>query len=84
MYYYDSNGQVLHPTQTGEYQNRSQNFRAPLLPQGYKYNNSKMMYGDAMDTLKGWLTSPWMIITVILIIMSLVLLMNSKEGYRRY
>ena len=77
MYYYNSNGQVLHPTHTGEYQNRSQTVRAPLLPQGYRYNDANMMYGNVMDTIKGYFTSPWIIIGFILII---ALLMISKNG----
>ena len=46
----------------------------------------QMMYGNAMETIKGYFSNPWVIaVAVILVVIVIALLMMSgKEGYRHY
>jgi hypothetical protein len=92
MYYKDSPyGQASYPQQAGAYYESAkhqtlptQNVRAPLLPHGY--DGGDMMYGDVMDTVKGYFSNPWaIVIGVILIVIIIAWLMSDKkEGYRHY
>lgn len=89
MYYKDSPyGQASYPQQAGVYyggaQHHSQNVRAPLLPHGY--DGSDMMYGNVMDTIKGYFGNPWAIAIVVILIVIIIalLIISKKEGYRHY
>lgn len=90
MYYKDSPyGQVSYPQQAGAYyggaqQHHSQNVRTPLLPHGY--DGSDMMYGNVMDTIKGYFSNPWAIVIVVILIVIIIawLMSGKKEGYRHY
>jgi hypothetical protein len=85
MYYKDSPyGQASYPQQAGAYyegaQHYTQNVRAPLLPHGY--DGGDMMYGNVMDTIKGYFSNPWTIVIVVIIIIIIAWLMSGKkEGY---
>lgn len=90
MYYKDSPyGQASYPQQAGAYyggaQHHAQNVRAPLIPHGY--DGGDMMYGNVMDTIKGYFSNPWAItiaVIIIVIIIALALMIGKKEGYRHY
>ena len=90
MYYKDSPyGQASYPQQADAYYGgaprHTQNVRAPLLPQGY--DGGDIMYGNTMDTIKGYFSNPWaIVIGVIIIVIIIAWLMSGdkKEGYRYY
>jgi len=89
MYYKDSPyGQASYPQQAGAYyggaQHHTQSVRAPLLPHGY--DGGDMMYGNVMDTIKGYFSNPWAIVIGVIIIVIIIawLMSGKKEGYRHY
>lgn len=88
MYYKDSPyGHASYPQQAyygGPPHQHTPNTRAPLLPHGY--DGSDMMYGNVMDTIKGYFSNPWVIVIgAILVVIIIVWLMSGKkEGYRHY
>jgi hypothetical protein len=75
MYYKESPyGQASYPQEAyyGEQQQQQQ-------PQ------SEMMYGNVMETIKGYFSNPWVIVVaVILVVIVIAWLMSGKEGYRHY
>jgi len=82
MYYKDSPyEQASYPHQA--YGTQQQSVRAPLLPQGY---NSDMMYGNVMDTVKGYFGNPWVIVTIAILVVILIawIMSSGKENYRHY
>lgn len=84
MYYKDNPyGQSSYP-QAAYGSPYGQSVRAPLLPQGY--TGDDLLYsGTTMDTVKSYLTKPWVIATIaILIIVLVVWFMSSKEPYYHY
>ena len=89
MYYKDSPyGQASYPQQAGAYyggaQHRAQNVPAPLLPRGS--DGGDMMYGNVMDTIKGYFSNPWVIVIAVIVIVIIIawLMSGKKEGYRHY
>jgi hypothetical protein len=89
MYYKDSPyGQASYPQAAyygGGPQQHAPGARAPLLPHGY--DGSGEMYGNVMETIKGYFTNPnpWVVvIAVILVVIVIAWLMSGKEGYRHY
>lgn len=87
MYYKDSPySQASYPQAAyygGYPQQHAPGARTPLLPHGY--DGSEMMYGNVMETIKGYFTNPWVIvIAVILVVIVIAWLMSGKERYRHY
>jgi len=89
MYYKDSPyGQASYPQQAGAYyggaQHHAQNVRAPLIPHGY--DGGDMMYGNVMDTIKGYFSNTWAIVIAVIIIVIIIawLMSGKKEGYHHH
>lgn len=67
------------------YSNMSQRFsnRTPLLPQGY--TGTDLMYGTGvLDTIKEYLSTPWIVAVVVLLIVVLILLISGMLTKKEY